>query len=367
MIATISAVLADWVKARDAELLTADSAAGARAILESLAAGVDLVISDLIMPGGNGSELLREVRERWPDTVTMIVSGASDIAEMREVTTAGVFANLVKPFEPAALVAEADKAIEVARLRRQNRHHEQRLKGELAWAGELQRAMLRPDVPDDPRFGLSVAYHPLGEFQCGGDYYDVLPVAADRRQFLVGDVGGHGIRAALITAFLKAIVAPGPGARPASPGELLESLNRRLCQTLKDTPDLLVTFLACEVDVAARTLVYAGAGHPPLYLLRGDEARALPPDGPGLGFDPDALYPEQVETLVPGDRLVLYTDGIREGIPGDPAESERAFARMLLASRCESDFAAAVIDQSLRLAARATFADDATVIGVTIG
>jgi sigma-B regulation protein RsbU (phosphoserine phosphatase) len=283
------------------------------------------------------------------------------------VTTAGAFANLVKPFEPAALVAEVDKAIEVARLRRQNRRHEQRLKGELAWAGELQRAMLRPDVPDDPRFVLSVAYHPLSEFQCGGDYYDVLPVSMDRRQFLVGDVGGHGIRAALVTAFLKALVAPGPGARPASPGELLESLNRRLCRALKHTPDLLVTLLACEVDVAARTLVYAGAGHPPLYVLRGEEARALLPNGPVLGFYPQALYPEQVETLVPGDRLVLYTDGIREGIPGDPAESERAFARMLLASRCESDFAAAVIDQSLRLAARATFADDATVIGVTIG
>jgi sigma-B regulation protein RsbU (phosphoserine phosphatase) len=366
MVETITAVLGDWARARDAELLAAGSAAEARAVLGRFDGGIDLVVSDLIMPGGNGAELLREVRGRWPDTVTMIVSGASDIAEMREVTTAGVFAYLVKPFDPEVLVAEAGKAIEVARLRRQNRRHEQRLKGELAWAGELQRALLRPDFPDDPRLGLSIAYHPLAEFQCGGDFYDVLPVSADRSQFLIGDVGGHGIRAALVTAFLKALVTPGPGARPLSPGALLESLNRRLCQTLKEAPDLLVTFLACEADAAARTLVYAGAGHPPLYVLRGDEALAFPSAGPGLGFDPAARFPERTETLAPADRLVLYTDGIREGVPGDPSESERAFARMLLACRREGEFASAVVSWALRLVGRESFADDATVIGVTV-
>ncbi len=96
--------------------------------------------------------------------------------------------------------------------------------------------MLRPDVPDDPRFTVSVAWQPLPEFQCGGDFYDVLPVSADRRQVLVGDVGGHGIRAALVTAYLKAIVAPVPAPSHRRRAALLESLNRRLCRTLKETP-----------------------------------------------------------------------------------------------------------------------------------
>jgi phosphoserine phosphatase RsbU/P len=367
MIATITAVLDDWARGCGAELLTAGSAAAARMALEHLDGGVDLVISDLLMPGGNGSELLREVRERWPDTVTMIVSGASDLAEMREAMTAGIFAYLVKPFEPSALVAEAGKALEVARLRRENRRHEERLRGELAWAGELQRAMLRPDVHDDPRIGVSIAWQPLPEFQCGGDFYDVLAVSADQRQVLVGDVGGHGIRAALVTAYLKAIMAPGPGPGTASPGGLLETLNRRLCRTLKDTPDLLVTCFVVEIDASAHTLVYAGAGHPPVYLLRGMDARALPSEGPGLGFDPEALYAEQVETLAPGDRLVLYTDGIREGIPGDPAGSERAFTRLLLGCQAGPDFADAVLAGARRLMGGDAFVDDATVIGVAIG
>ena len=366
VIASIVAVLDDWARANEVELLAAGSASEARTILERSDGGADLVVSDLIMPGGSGGELLREVRRRWPDTVTMIVSGASDIAEMRAVTTAGVFAYLVKPFEPDALVAEVDKAIEVARLRRDNRRHEQRLRGELAWAGELQRVLLAPDLPADARFDLSIDYRPLPEFQCGGDFYDVLPASAERWQFLVGDVGGHGIRAALVTAFLKALAAPAPGARPPAPGTLLEGLNGRLCQTLKGAPDLLVTFLACEVDVATRSLVYAGAGHPPLYLLRGDEALAFPSEGPGLGFDPSARYAERTEALAPGDRLVLYTDGIREGLPGTAADAERAFARMLLACRREREFAPAVMAWAQRLLGRESFADDATVMSVTI-
>jgi sigma-B regulation protein RsbU (phosphoserine phosphatase) len=194
----------------------------------------------------------------------------------------------------------------------------------------------------------------------------VLPVSADRRQVLVGDVGGHGIRAALVTAFLKAIAAPVPGAGPASPGALLEALNQRLCRALKEMPDLLVTFFAIEIDAASRSLVYAGAGHPPVYLLRGADARPLPSEGPGLGFDPESLYAEQVETIAPGDRLVLYTDGIREGIPGDPAGSERAFTRLLLACRAGPDFASDILAGARKLMGRDAFTDDATAIGVTV-
>ena len=74
-----------------------------------------------------------EVQRRWPEVTTMIVSGASDVEQMRRVTTAGVFAYLVKPFDPAVLIFEVDKALEVARLRRENRRHDERLRGELAW------------------------------------------------------------------------------------------------------------------------------------------------------------------------------------------------------------------------------------------
>lgn len=366
MVAAITAILEDWAGAGGLELFTAASAAEARAVLARQDGTIGLVISDLLMPGGNGSELLREVRERWPDTVTMIVSGASDLTEMREVSTAGVFAHLVKPFEPATLLAEAGKAVEVARLRRENRRHEQRLRGELVWAGELQHALLRPDLPPDPRFALSIEYRPLPEFQCGGDFYDVAAIGDDRRRLLIGDVGGHGIRAALVAAFMKALVAAVPAASPSPPGLLLDTLNRRLCHALKDAPGLFVTFFATEVDLVSRTLACAGAGHPPLYVLRGNEAIALASEGPGLGFDPRARFPERRVHLAPGDVLVGYTDGVREIFPGDPAEAERAFSRMLLASRDDASLAAAVMSRALAAGGRTGFADDATVVTATI-
>ena len=75
-----------------------------------------------------------------------------------------------------------------------------------------------------------------------------------------------------------------------------------MCETLKETPELLVTFLACEVDASSRTLVYSGAGHLPLYVLRGDEALVFPLGGAGLGFDVAARYEERTVILEPAGR-----------------------------------------------------------------
>ena len=210
-------MLGEWGRSRGVSVLAAGSAAEALAILDSRSGAIDLIVSDLNMPGMRGGDFLVAVKERFPDIVTMIVSGWGDMDEMRKLITAGAFSFLLKPCEPASLIAEVEKALEMGRLRAENRRYAQMIRDELAWAGELQRTLLHPEPAQDPGLSVSTTYLPLPELQCGGDYYEIVPVSKSRTLFLIGDVGGHGIRAALVSAMLKAIVS-GRGAA-SSPGQ----------------------------------------------------------------------------------------------------------------------------------------------------
>ena len=304
------------------------------------------------------------VKERFPEITTMIISGGSDMEEMRKVIAAGTFSYLLKPFEPAALVAEVEKALQVARLRGENRRYEQMIRDELAWAGELQRTLLHAEPVQDPGLSVAASYLPLPELQCGGDYYEILPVSESQTLFLIGDVGGHGIRAALVAAMLKAFVS-GRG-QASGPRGLLDYLNARVCADLRRLPEVIVTFLACLVDTRSLTLTCANAGHLPALILREETVIRVLPDGMGLGFSPDARYEEVTVQLARGDTIVLCTDGMLEGLSASPADAEARFSRILLSATGEPDFNAAVIDGAREAAKGNAFSDDAALVSIRL-
>jgi len=359
-----STILSEWGQPQGIGVRTAASAAEALALLERDAGSIDLIVSDLNMPVMRGSDLLLAVKDRYPGITTMIVSGGGDLEEMRRIIRAGVFCYLMKPCQPAALIAEVGKALELARLKRENQRYEQRIRDELRWAGELQRTLLRADPVQDPGLEVSITYLPLPELHCGGDYYEVASLSPRRSLFLIGDVGGHGIRAALIAAMLKALVS-GSGAT-TSPGSLLEHLNRRVCADLQRLPDVIITFLACLLDTSTLTLTCANAGHIPLFVLRGLEALRVLPEGMGLGFSPEASYREAVVPLLRGDTIVLSTDGLLDGLAASPAEAEERFSRILQACAGEADFNSAVVEMARRGGEQDGFRDDAALLSIKV-
>ncbi|MBE3064749.1 MAG: fused response regulator/phosphatase [Spirochaetes bacterium] len=357
-------VLSQWGGPRGIAVLPAASAADALAILEREAGSIELIISDLNMPVMRGSDFLLAAKDLYPEITTMIVSGGGDIEEVRRVIGTGIFSYLLKPCDPATLTAEVEKALEVSRLKRENRRYEQMIRDELRWAGELQRTLLHAEPVRDAGLAVSVTYIPLPELQCGGDYYEVIPVSARQTLFLIGDVGGHGIRAALITAMLKSIISA--SREIAQPRRLLEHLNARICSDLKRLPDLIITFLACLLDTSSLTLTSANAGHLPLFILREEKAIRVLPEGMGLGFSPDARYEQTVVPLARGDTVVMCTDGLLEGLSDSPTDAESRFSRILLACAGEADFNTAVIDEAKRAAAKGGFSDDAALLSVKV-
>jgi phosphoserine phosphatase RsbU/P len=177
---------------------------------------------------------------------------------------------------------------------------------ELAVAREIQSSILPAAVPDLRRLKVFAAYHPMSAV--AGDFYDFILVDPHRLGVLLADVTGHGIPAAMIAAMVKmAAQTVVPCAH--SPGDVLQGMNRTLSG---QSSDHFVTAAYLFVDTENYTARYSAAGHPPLLLVRDGTVQRIQSNGLVLGVLPQSEYPVCDIALSPGDRFILYTDGLIE-------------------------------------------------------
>lgn len=362
--------LEPWAESRGTSILTARSALDALKLLETDHASVDLVVSDMRMPGMMGSDFLLRVRDLYPGIVTILLSGYGDIEEIRKAIRAGIFSYILKPCEPEHLKGEMEKALALHDLREENRAHLARLHEELRWAGELQRTLLSVDIPKTDRISFSVTYLPLEEIGCGGDYYDIARLSEGRYLCLIGDVSGHGIKAAFVTAMLKSAISGGFLSRtdPASitPEGLLQWLNGRVGHDLRRTPDILITFSAGLIDIGGGTFSFANAGHLPAFLIRGREAVTLHSEGMGLGFAPAVEYRIMEMPVRAGDRIVFITDGLIESGAGEAPLGMDDLKGILCRCAGGPDFSSRLIEAVRAKRGGVAFKDDVTVVSAEI-
>lgn len=205
-------------------------------------------------------------------------------------------------------------------LARELREAYSALDRQFALIGEIQRDLLPRRLPEDSR--LRIATHYETSARAGGDYFDFRKLHDGSLLCLIADVSGHGPAAAVVMAMMHTLLnAPRQiDADPRStPVALLTELNQYLCENLQSGQ--FVTAFALVIDPQRRALVYASAGHNPPRLVRGDEGGTVVPlhDGGGmpLGIAEWATFESATATLAPGDRLLLYTDGITETFSPD--------------------------------------------------
>jgi hypothetical protein len=205
--------------------------------------------------------------------------------------------------------------VALAATRDQLADSEQRVAEEHRLALRLQQAIMPPDEQPVQAAGIEVAvrYRPAGEGHLvGGDWYDTLLLPGRDVLLVVGDVAGHGIDA--VTGMVAARNSlRGLAITGAGPAELLRMLNGVMCHL---TSGVIGTVVCGLYNPDTRVLRWARAGHLPPVLVRGGipgTAERLPmPGGVLLGMDPDASYEEVIQSLEPGDTLLLFTDGLIE-------------------------------------------------------
>jgi len=181
------------------------------------------------------------------------------------------------------------------------------IENELSIARDIQKAILPDRSPDLDHLRVFVTYRPITAV--AGDFYDFIPVDRERLGVLVADVSGHGVPAALFSSMIKiAIESVEPCA--CDPKAVLSGLNRTLSCQLRGQ---LISAAYLWLDTGKQQALYSAAGHPPLLCWHQGQLESIESNGLLFGVtSEDGNYPVRSIPVVPGDRFLLYTDGMIE-------------------------------------------------------
>jgi len=256
-----------------------------------------------------------------------------------------------------ALCGNIAVAVQNARLFQFERQGREQMAREALEARAIQQALLPKSSPFVPGFAISGLCIPAGAV--GGDWYDFIPMDDGLWALVLADVSGKGTAAALLMSAARGILRSLADAC-CSPAEVLQRLNRLLVADLP--PARFVTMIYAVLNPAKRTLTFANAGHLQPLLIHGAEARFLSTEeGMPLGLGTGSFSEVEIE-LVPGSRLVLYSDGITEA--ANPEEEEYGQVR-LIDHLLQPDASAESLLENVRSFANGFgLHDDATVITV---
>jgi serine phosphatase RsbU (regulator of sigma subunit) len=210
-----------------------------------------------------------------------------------------------------ALAADAASVLHNARLVEHERER-QRLEQEINIARDIQQALLPRNFPNTPNFCVTGVNFPC--LSVGGDYFDVFPLSDGRTAFVIADVSGKGLGAAILTTMLQgALSGMTLGTDPA---RVFNHVNRFLCEHSEVGRYATVFFGLLDND---GHLEFINAGHPSPFLIRRGAAEDAFTEGSfPVGLVPEAEYTAASLKLEPGDTLVLFTDGVTEAM--DPEE-----------------------------------------------
>jgi sigma-B regulation protein RsbU (phosphoserine phosphatase) len=258
----------------------------------------------------------------------------------------------------------------------QQKAEKERLEQELRIARSIQMSLLPHDSLVFP--GVSLSGHCVPAREVGGDYYDFLPLDDSRIGILIADVAGKGTSAALYMAELKGLMLS-LSELHASPRHLLIAANRIISKHLDARS--FITVMYAVVDLRARTITLARAGHCPLVYVPGPYAvsrapQTLQPDGMvlGLQFDTGDLFSRTLDEMtLPlglGDLFLLYTDGISEAmnVGGDCfGDARLADLACLHADLASDDLRDCILGEVRAFAGLAAQHDDMTMVLLKIG
>ncbi len=325
----------------------------------------DLMLLDVMMPDMDGFEVCRAIKAdpATQDIRVIFLSALGEVSDKVSGLSLGAVDYITKPIQAEEVLARVANHLTNRYLELELRRNRDSLNRELAGAARMQRLLLPPALP--AHAALQFAAHYQTSRHAGGDYYDVLPLGGDRFGVMVADVSGHGAPAAIVMAMFRAVLHSFPGTADDPPA-VLAYLDGHF-HYLRDS-GMFATAIYAVVDAAARTVRCSCAGHPPPLLLRAGSVTELP-----IAAVPPLLLlelgdvPCAEQALQPGDRLVLYTDGVTDRETPDGAVYDLAGLRASCARAAAlhpSQLVARLVADLDDFAGQGEPADDATIVAI---
>jgi sigma-B regulation protein RsbU (phosphoserine phosphatase) len=331
---------------------------------------VNLVVTDINMPVMDGLELLARINGIDDRLVKgVILSAYGDMGNIRTAMNRGAFDFLTKPIDFAdfeTTLCRTRDALEVERLGMESRQRLSALEREIDIAARIQSSMLPREFPAGAAFDIYAEMAPAR--RVGGDFYDFFPVGNGRLGFVIGDVSGKGVPAALFMAVSRTLLRA-TALQGLDPAECLTYVNQVLGAQREDA--VFVTVFYGILHTGTGDVEYCIGGHNPPYRVSrtGDISAIDMPAGIVVGLLPpsDAHYETGRLRLDAGDAIFLFTDGVTEAMNGEGKFfGERAVRRSLAANAALSsrELTAAVLSDVAAFAEGALQADDITAMAV---
>lgn len=348
---------------------------------------VDLVLSDWMMPGMDGLELCRQVRANSHDRYVyfILLTSKSDKGAVAQGLNIGADDFLTKPVNPEELRARINAGDRILSMERElsdkNRLVSETLSElqtlydavdrDLIEARKLQQALVRERSRDFGSASAALLLKPSGHV--GGDLVGFFRAGPDKVALFGIDVSGHGIASALLTARLAGYLSDGspeqnialelkPDGRFAvrPPSEVAALLNALMLEEMQS--DIYFTLVLGYLDLTTGRVDITQCGHPNPAILRADgRVEFHGRGGLPIGLVENATYDQWHLTLRPGDRLLLYSDGLTE-CANELGEllDEDGLTRIIIenAELTENDFFEALVWDLDRFSAGRDFADD---------
>jgi sigma-B regulation protein RsbU (phosphoserine phosphatase) len=276
---------------------------------------IGIVLSDINMPGMDGLTLLSKLKEmKNPGLKTVIVSAYGDMENIRTAMNRGAFDFITKPVNFDDLEITINKTIgEILAIRGWLNEHDKlvSIQNDLNISREIQQAILPkkfPPFPNVPSFDIYASMVAANEV--GGDFYDFFMIDDHRLGFVIGDVSGKGVSAAIFMAVSRTLIRA-TGLKGDSVSECMEHVNNLLCK--ESVSSMFVTVFYGILNTQTGEVDFVNAGHNPPYILSTNGiSKVEMTNGLALGVIDDFIYESKRIQLKKGDQLLLYTDGVVE-------------------------------------------------------
>jgi sigma-B regulation protein RsbU (phosphoserine phosphatase) len=302
----------------------------------------DIILSDINMPEMDGLTLLTKINEMQnPALKCIMVSAYGDMGNIRQAMNNGAFDFATKPIDLDDLSMTIEKAIEQIRyIKTMQQEHTQleSIKGDLAVAREIQQAILPRIFPPFPENAhqLDIAASMNAAKDVGGDFYDFFRIDDDHIGFVIADVSGKGVPAAIFMAVSRTLIRA-TGIRGVKPSECITYSNNLLAK--ESVNSMFVTVFYGIYNIQTGEITYTNAGHNPPYLLKANGSLQMLPMTKDIvaGAIDDYQYSEDKIQMEHGDTLLLYTDGVTEATNTDFNEYGDERLKALLKKSAQND------------------------------
>lgn len=278
----------------------------------------DVILSDINMPEMDGLTLLAKINEMQnPALKCIMVSAYGDMENIRSAMNQGAFDFTTKPINLEDLERTIEKAAQqISFIKKAQQEHTQleSIRNDLHIAQEIQQTILPKTFPPFPELKSFDIYAYMNAAKyVGGDFYDFFRIDQDRLGFVIADVAGKGVPAAIFMAISRTVIRT-IALTENSAAMCMQRSNAFLCQ--ENTNEMFVTVFYGILNLNTGLVTYCNAGHNPPILMKKDNTVVSVPltNDFILGSIDNITYHEKTLQLSPGDNLLLYTDGITEAM-----------------------------------------------------